>query len=199
MDLKEAILSRYATKSFDGRTVPNETVDELIELIRQAPTSFNVQPWKVRIIADADTRSKLVEASWNQPQITSCSHLFVFCADSDLEAAADRLEEGVTTAGLPAEKVKGFLEMIRKFIGGLPAEARLAWAQRQTYIALAHGLLGAKALGFDSCPMEGFESAEYARILGLPEHLVPTVLMTIGYANDKPYPKYRNAREQMFM
>ncbi len=198
MTFKEIVMARNATKSFDGKKIPQEKVEELLHIIRHAATSFNVQPWRVMIIEDDDRKKALAGAAWNQPQVTSCSHLFVFCANIELESLTDRLEAKAIEAGTPKEKVEAFIGMIRGFIKGLQGENRLAWAQRQTYLALGNGINGAKALGFDSCPMEGFEPDEFAKILGLPETLVPTALMTIGHANDTPRPKLRFSREEMF-
>ena len=45
--------------------------------------------------------------------------------------------------------------------------------------------------GFDSCAINGFEPAQYTRILGLPAHLVPTALCPVGYAAGTPYKKLR--------
>jgi len=80
---------------------------------------------------------------------------------------------------------------MHNFAKGLTGEKRLSWAQRQVYIALGNALNGAKSLGFDSCPMEGFDPAKYAEILALPKHIVPTVLCPIGFAVDTPHPKIR--------
>ncbi len=198
MNFKEIVNSRYATKSFDSEVVPGEKIDELIELIRHAATSFNLQPWVVRIVRDGETKAKLQPASWNQPQITTCSDLFVFCANTDLESLADRLDAQMRESGVPEESIEGFMGMVRPFVGGLHGNARLSWAQRQTYIALANGINGAKSLGLDSCPMEGFDPGQYAEFLGLPDHLVPTVLMPVGYANDSARGKLRFSREHLF-
>ena len=198
MTFKEIVMARSASKSFDGQTISQDKVDELMEIIRFAPTSFNVQPWRVMVIADAERKEALKEAAWNQPQVTSCSHLFVFCANTDLDGLVDRLEARTLESGVPRDKVGGFIGMIRGFIQGLDAPARLSWAQRQTYIALANGLNGTKSLGFDSCPMEGFEPEAFAEILQLSDHLVPTVLMAIGKASDTPRPKLRFRPEEMF-
>lgn len=62
----------------------------------------------------------------------------MFCANTDLDGLVDRLELQLTEAGWPAETVDGFVGMIRKFNGALDATARLSWAQRQVYIALAN-------------------------------------------------------------
>ena len=77
-------------------------------------------------------------------------------------------------------------------------QKRLAWSQRQTYLALGNALNGSKSLGFDSCPMEGFNPSEYSKILNLPSNIVPTALCTIGFANDTPKPKVRNTTEEVF-
>ena len=67
----------------------------------------------------------------------------------------------------------------------------LAWAQQQVFIALANAVNGAKSLGFDSCPMTGFDPEALSKILGLPAHIVPTALCPVGYADDVPMPKAR--------
>lgn len=198
MEFQEIVMARYATKEFNGRPVPEDQVEALMDLIRHAPSSFNVQPWRALVIADAERKASLVEAAWGQKQITSCSHLFVFCANTDLEPLVDRLEARLLEAGTPEDQATGFTGMIRGFIANLDADQRLAWAQRQAYIALANGVNGTKSLGFDSCPMEGFMPDKFSEILGLPSTLIPTVLMPIGYAGDTPRPKLRFNQDEMF-
>ena len=102
------------------------------------------------------------------------------------------------TDGVPAENVEAFGKMLHSFEEKMTGEKRLAWAQRQVYLALANALNGAKSLGFDSCPMEGFDPAQYSKILGLPKNIVPTVVCPIGYAADKPRPKVRFERKDVF-
>lgn len=199
MQFKDIVMERYATRGFDGKKIPDDQVKALQELIRYAPSSYNVQPWRVVVISDNERKKTLLDAAWKQPQVTSCSHLFVFCANTELEACTDRLENELKGAGVPQNTITGFIGMIRGFLKSLSPDARLPWAQRQTYIALANGLNGAKSLGFDSCPIEGFMPDQVSQILSLPKSLVPTVLMTIGYANDKPRPKVRFPRDYMFI
>ncbi len=58
-------------------------------------------------------------------------------------------------------------------------------------LAVGNAVNGAKALGIDSTLMGGFNAKEYARILSLPESLVPTLLVALGKAADEPLPKVR--------
>lgn len=85
MQFKEIVMQRYAVKKFNGKVVPEEKINELIELVRYAPSALNLQPWKIRIVTDQKLKNELRPAAFDQEQITTCSHLLVFCADPDYE------------------------------------------------------------------------------------------------------------------
>ncbi len=199
MEFGTIVQKRYATKLFDGRKIPQEKTDKLLELIRHAPSSFNIQPWKIVIVTDQKLKEQLKEAAWNQPQVTSCSHLLVFCGYTDIKGNIDKLGEAMISAGAKKDDISGYMQMMYDFEKSLTPEQKLSWSQRQLYLALANALLGAKSLGFDSCPMEGFDSAQFAKILELPSTIVPTALCAIGYAADTPKPKLRFAKEDVFV
>ena len=199
MDFKSIVASRYATKEFDGRAVPESTVSELVELIRLAPSSYNMQPWKIKVITDAKTKEALLAASYNQRQITTCSHLLVFCADTDLDSLVSKIETQMLSNGAKPEAIKGYVDAMRGLASRMTPEQTLAWAQRQVYLALGNALNGAKSLGLDSCPMEGFDAKAYCAILKLPASLVPTVLCPVGYAKDKPMPKMRFSKADILV
>ena len=195
MEFKKIIMERYATKLFNGEKLPESKVNELLEMVRYAPSSFNIQPWVVKIITDQRIKERLTLASMNQKQIESCSHLLVFCANKDIGGNIDKLEKLMKKAGAST----GYIDIMRGFDKSLSDEQKLSWAQRQTYLALGNALNGAKALGFDSCPMEGFDPKEYAKILNLPSNLVPTALCPIGYAADTAKPKLRFPKNDIFI
>ena len=195
MEFEKIVMERYATKLFDGKKVPEEKINKLLELIRYAASSFNIQPWKIIMVTDQKLKEKLQPAAWNQPQITSCSHLLVFCADTDIAGNINRLEKLMKEKGADT----GHIGMMRDFEKGLNEEQKLSWSQRQMFLALGNALNGAKALGFDSCPMEGFNPEEYSKILNLPKNLVPAALCPVGYAKDKAKNKLRFAKEDIFI
>ena len=199
MNFEKAVQERYATKLFDGNKIPEEKINKLLELIRYAASSFNIQPWKIIIIKDQKLKEKLQPATWNQQQIPTCSHLLVFCADTDVAGNIERLEKLMIENGANKESIKGYIDMMGAFEKGLSNEQRLSWAQRQTFLALGNALNGAKSLGFDSCPMEGFSPAEYSKILNLPKNLVPTALCPVGYAKDKQKDKLRFDEKDVFI
>ncbi|MBI2655291.1 NAD(P)H-dependent oxidoreductase [Candidatus Woesearchaeota archaeon] len=199
MEFEKIVYERYATKLFDGRKLPEDKINRLFEIIRYAASSFNIQPWKIIVVNDQKLKEKLQPATWNQQQIPTCSHLLVFCADTEIKGNIDRLEKLMIENGADKESIRGYIDMMRGFEKNLSEEQRLSWSQRQTFLALGNALNGAKALGFDSCPMEGFNPAEYSKILNLPKNLVPTALCPVGYAKDKAKDKLRFAKKDVFI
>jgi nitroreductase len=198
MEFKDIVMKRYAVKKFDGRKVPESKMKELFELIRFAPSALNIQPWKIKVITDQKVKEQLKPATWNQEQITTCSHLLVFCANTDFKGLVERLERLLNQAKMPEDIAKMVMGLARDYFLKIPPEAQLAMAQHHVFLALGNALNGAKSLGFDSCPMGGFDPKEYARILNLPSNLVPTMLCPVGYAADKPMPKLRFPVEEIF-
>jgi nitroreductase len=197
MDFRQIVMSRYATKKFDGKKIPEAKVAELLELVRFSPSALNLQPWKIRIVTDQEVKEQLRPAAFDQEQITSCSHLLVFCADPDYGSLIQRLGALLKKNGVPEEMQKMITGMAQNFTNPMSPDQKLAWSQAQTYLALGNALNGAKFLGFDSCPMGGFDPKEFSRILKIPPPLVPVMLCPIGFAADKPMPKVRFAKEDI--
>jgi nitroreductase / dihydropteridine reductase len=197
MEFKEIVEKRYACRKFDGRSLPAGKVDELIEMVRLAPSGLNLQPWKIKVVTDQETKKELFPATFDQPQITTCSHVLVFCANTDLDFLISKIEQDMREAGAPEGMCEYVLGLARRMNQGLSFDEKVAWAKSQVYLAVANALLGAKALGFDSCPITSFQPEAYARILRIPEHLVPTLVCPIGYAADTAQPKRRLSKEDI--
>lgn len=80
----------------------------------------------------------------------------------------------------PTSAFKGYSDMIKGFISGLSDSDLEIWSKKQVYIALGFLMQTAARLKIDSCPMEGFSSKDYDKILGLKDY-TSTVLLPIGY------------------
>ncbi|MEI7858159.1 MAG: NAD(P)H-dependent oxidoreductase, partial [Methanomicrobiales archaeon] len=189
MEFKDIVMQRYAVREFDGRMIDDPMLYALLDLIRYAPSAFNLQPWKIKIVSSSRIKNNLHPHSNNQPQITSCSHLLVFCAITELEQQVVRVSEGLKGTGIPTDSIAQYTEMMMGYIRSMSPEQQLAFSREQCYIALGNAVNGAKSLGIDSCPMGGFDPAGYAEVLFLPEEFIPVVLCAVGYAADKPQPK----------
>ncbi len=172
---------RYATKYFDGSSLSGKQLETILEAIRLAPTSYGLQPFHVTVVSDLALREQMKKVSWDQPQLTSASHVLVFSARTDLK---DRIEAHLmnTAGGNPdiRTKLAGFEGVLKEFSEGMSEAAIQEWATKQAYIALGFALAACAELQIDSCPMEGFEPAKMKEILSLPAHLFPCVMLTVG-------------------
>jgi len=198
MEFRDIVMQRYATKQFDGRMIDQEKIFALLDIIRYSPSAFNLQPWKIKVVTASRIKKALQPHTNDQPQVTTCSHLLVFCANTDLKLLIDNVEMGMMKSGMPLELSTKIAGMMKEYVDKMDRNRRLAFAREQVYIALANALNGAKSLGLDSCPMGGFDPAAYSDILFLPDEYIPVVLCAIGYAADKPLPKWRFPREDIF-
>ena len=82
MNTFDAIRERRAVKNFDpNHQLTQQETDQLLELAMQAPSSFNIQHWRLVNVTDKALRAKLREAANNQAQVTEASLLFVVTVD----------------------------------------------------------------------------------------------------------------------
>lgn len=192
---------RFATKKFDpSKKLSDEILGKIVEAARMAPTSFGLQPFRVFVVTNPETRKEIAGVAWGQSQVTEASHLLVFAARIDVMNRVDEYIE-LLSSGDEAmkEKFAGMADTMRQFALGLGDNA-MAWAAKQAYLALGFAMAAAAELEIDSCPMEGFAPAEVDRILGLPEQYRSVALLPIGYRALGPaYPKARFPKEDLFV
>ena len=169
--LLEALQWRYATKVFDpNRAIPAETWSALEQCLVLSPSSYGLQPWRFLVVSNDAIRKELRPHSWNQSQITDASHLVVLLAKRTIETAdLDRLIAATSEArGLARAALSTYREMMHTNLVLGKQQANLeAWIEKQVYIALGTLMTGAAVMGVDTCPIEGFEPAEYDRMLKL--------------------------------
>ena len=169
--LLQALRWRYATKAFDpGRQIDAATWGALEQALVLTASSYGLQPWKFLVITDPALRAELRPHSWNQSQITDCSHLVVLLKKRTVTAAdADRLIHTIaTTRGIETSVLDGYRQMIQvDLIDGPRSQVIGGWAANQVYIALGNLLTSAALLGVDTCAIEGFSPPDYDRILQL--------------------------------
>ena len=199
MEFKETIEKRYATKAFTGEKINQSTIEKLQKYIQLSASSFGLQPYTIYVVTDDEKKKELLPAAFNQEQITSCSHLLVFCANNDVKKRIDTYESMLASGKELTEGQKQYIEMMRYALEQRTDEDLTNWAAKQAYLALANAINGAKDLGLDSCPMEGFDAKEFHRILNMPANLTPVVLCPIGIAKDTPLGKLRYPVETLFV
>jgi nitroreductase len=181
---------RYAVKKFDaGRKISEKDWQTLEQSLILAPSSYGLQPYKFIVVTDDNLKKELTPAAYGQTQIADCSHLVVIAykkvlTDADVEHFVDRIVE---VRQMPREPLAEYEATMKGAAKKAVAEGYIeTWNSRQAYITLGFLLQTAALLGIDACPMEGFNPAEFNRILGLEDYSA-VVLCPVGYrdaAND---------------
>lgn len=203
----EALEWRYATKKMNGKQIPEEQLNNILEAIRLSPSSLGFTPYTILVVKDQETKEQLLPHCYNQSQITSASALVVFAAwQSFNEAQVDKYMQEIATArGVSLESLQGFAGNIKGKISNSSAEELLTWAAKQTYIALGFGLAAAAMERIDSTPMEGFVPAGVDAVLGLGEKgLTSSCILALGYRDEEKdflakAVKVRRKAEELFV
>ena len=188
MELLAKLNWRYAVKAMNGKKVPQEKIDNIIEAISLAPTSSGLQPFEIIVITNQDIKEKIRPIAWNQSVITDCSHLFVFAAWDTY--TADRINKMFDlTNSIRGFKNEGCENYRQMLLGSYPqkdAEENFNHATKQAYIAFSQAITAAAFEGVDSTPLEGFDANALDEILGLrAKGLRSCVMLPIGYRDSE--------------
>jgi len=192
-DLLAQLQWRYATKQFDpDKKIDSETWSALEDVLVLSPSSYGLQPWQFIVITNSEIREQLKPLSWNQPQITDCSHLVVFAIKKNMTIEdVDRfIESMATTRNVSVESLADYRNMIIiDVIHGPRSFYVNDWSARQAYIALGNLMTSAVVLGIDTCALEGIDPAGYDKVLELqPKGYAAVVACAVGYRS--PQDKY---------
>ncbi|MEN0055678.1 MAG: NAD(P)H-dependent oxidoreductase [Mucilaginibacter sp.] len=207
MSLIEKLQWRAAVKKFDpSKNITTEQLDNLLSAVQLAPTSYGLQPFKVIVVKDAETREKLKAAGYNQAQITDADALFVFASVTkfDEQFGKSFIDLVASVRNVDRASLAGYEQVVLGALGNRTEEQNLAWAHKQAYVALGVLLSAAADMGIDAGPMEGFDAAKFDEILGLKEKgLTTTVIAAVGFrAEDDHYSKMikvRRPKEELFI
>lgn len=191
---------RYAVKNFDtSKKISTEDLQTIKDAIRLAPSSFGLQPFKVLIIEDTETRQKLKEVSFDQPQVTDASHFLVFVGRSDFQTRISEYSDIVEKGSMGIlDRIK-FEASSRGFVAMKNEDEKKRYASEQAYLALGLAVAAASELKIDSAPMGGFMPSKYAEILGLEKDEEAVVVLALGYrAEDPKHTKVRFPESDLF-
>ena len=184
MELLEAIRRRRSVKHFDsGHKLTEEEFYFLFSNSFLAPSSFNMQNWHVVIVDDKDEQEKLCKASWNQSQVKDCSATLIMAGNLKGFESVERF-----TRKAPLE----VQEMLRGTVPGFYKtndSLQRDEAVRSVSLLSQNVMLVAKDMGLDTCPMIGFDPQEVCKIVQLPEHYIPVMMITLGRAKEHAKPR----------
>lgn len=183
MNIIDALNWRYAVRQFSQQRIDEEKINQLINATRLSATSYGLQPYRLIVVDDMQTRNKLMPYSLGQQKVVECSHLIVFAALAEPDnAMIDEYIHSVSRVRQQSiDELNGLAEHMKSVFANMSSEQKTAWAHQQVHIALGTMLSAAATMQIDSCPMGGIEAAGYDQVLGLGERgLETSVICALG-------------------
>lgn len=192
--LSQAIKERRATPRFEDFPIHTADLEKIIRAGLEAPSGYNIQPWRFVVVRDREQKKKLRQAAFGQAKVEEASAMIVACGDPQGWKDGD-LEEMLRISAEhgfndPAEQ-EGVRKGVTGFLGGPPGQiAGIAptfdlWANRQTMIAFTTMMWAAETLGYDTSPMEGFMEDQVKALLKIPARVRVVALLGIGRLKGK--------------
>jgi nitroreductase len=185
MDTFQAIKERRSIRYFDAsHRFTTAEFDQLIDLAMQAPSSFNLQHWRLVNVTDPELRKQIRAAAWDQAQVTDASLLFVVTADLKVW----QKNPGYYFRNAPKEAQDMLIPMIAPFYEG-SEQLQRDEAMHSVGFFMQTMMIAAKAMGYDSGPMIGFDQAKVAELIKLPADHAIGALLVVGKRVKDAFPK----------
>ncbi len=186
MDFKNVMTARRAVNFFDpDRDVPQGDLEALFETASRAPSSFNLQPWKVAVLRDPAQKAKLRALAWDQPKITEAPVVLMYLADTQAwkmyEPSFERQFSYLMETGrYKPEQREAFAASVESLYGQTP-EKSLAFAAKNTAFFAMTFMYAAADAGYVTHPMDGFDHDAVREAFGIPDRFWIPLLMAVGH------------------
>lgn len=159
--------NRRTVRSYSNKEISDSLLKQIIADASHAPNTGNMQWYSVIVTRSEAQKKALAPAHFNQPSVTGANAVLTFCID------LFRFEKWCRQNN--AEP--GF-ENLQSFIAATIDTC--LFAQQVCTIAEMHGI-GSCYLGTTT-----YNAPEIAKILELPERVVPVTTITLGYPAEEP-------------
>src|SRR6476469_4956224 len=194
LDVAAAAAARRSVRAYKQEEVAREDLERIFEVVRLAPSAYNVQPWRFVVVTDPALKAKLGVAAFGQKQVAGAPAVIVLY--TDMKDALENVDE-IMHPGIPADKRAAGAVSFRESWAAKSDAEREQWGAGQGYIALGYLLLAASSLGYATSPMLGFDPAKVKDALGLPAHVMIPALVSIGRGDEEGFSHHRHPLERI--
>jgi nitroreductase len=180
MDLIEAIETRRSVQEYTpGRRIPREHWEKLFALTLQAPSSWNLQPWKFLVIEDEAKRAEIRALAWGQPKVTDASALICVLGNTDPHADKEVIFDRWRANGIIDDATHAqWMDAVGMVY---PTEyEQHEFAIRNSSFAAMTLMLAAWGLGYGTSPMIGFDKPAVSAAIGVEAPWILSFLLCIG-------------------
>lgn len=186
--LKDAIEQRRAARAFLPDPIPDVILKEILYVGLRSPSGYNLQPWRFVVLKEAASKETLKRCAFNQPQVAQAPVVLICCGDrgaSNSENIEAVIKLGAATGAMTDQYAEYLRSQIPPFFENAPSFGSMeTWTNRHTMLAVAHLMIVARGFGVDSCPMEGFVSAQVKEAFKIPDTVDVCCILCLGYASE---------------
>lgn len=185
MQTFDAIYARRSIKGFDPtHRMTDDEIRKLLEAAMQSPTAFNIQHWRAIVVTDPQLRKQIRAVAWDQPQVTDASLLVIIAGD----LLAWKKDPARYWRNVPKETCDFIVGAIANYYEGKP-DVQRDEVMRSCGMFGMTLMLAAQAMGYASCPMDGFDFDAVAKLINLPPDHIISFMIAIGKPTKAPWPK----------
>lgn len=186
-ELKKVIEERRSANNFiKGVEIKKEELLEMFELLRLAPSCFNIQHTHYLVVNDEERKELLRDAAFKQYKVHTASAAILVLGDKEAYKDADKIYSGMASLGiLHEEEYKQMINSINQLYEGRGSDFQRDEAIRNASLSAMMFMLIAKDKGWDTCPMIGFEADKMRKLFNIPERYEAALLITIGKEDTK--------------
>ena len=180
--LAQAIRERRSTPSFTGEPIPASDLRQILDAGLQAPSGYNLQPWRFVVVQQPEQRRRLRAASYNQAKVEEASAIIVACGDRDgWRRDLDEMLRLGRAAGMPESYAAQAEQSVPDYLSSFREDQMTGWLNKQVMLAYTSMMLMAEVLGYDTAPLEGFEQQKVCETLRLPLSYWVVALLAVGH------------------
>ena len=180
--LAQAIRERRSTPSFTGEPIPSSDRRQILDAVLEAPSGYNMQPWRFVVVQQPEQRRRLRAASYNQAKVEEASAVIVACGDRDgWRKDLDEMLRLGRAGGMPESYAAQAASSVPAYMSSFEESQMTGWLNKQVMLAFTSMMLMAEVLGYDTAPMEGFEQQKVCETLKLPQSYWVVALLAIGH------------------
>ncbi|UOK64144.1 nitroreductase family protein [Paenibacillus sp. OVF10] len=169
--------------------MPEADLNAILTAAAEAPSSWNLQHWRFLVIESEADKAKLLPVAYGQSQIVESSVTIAVLGDLEANRNTVIYDQAVEAGALTAEVRDALVGQINGAYQS-PQIARDE-AIRNASFASQNIMLAARSLGYDTCPIGGYNPQKLIETFNIPARFVPTLLITVGKAAQPARPSGR--------
>lgn len=193
VEYNKVIRERHSVRKYDPSwVISNEEIQEILGEATLAPSSSNLQPWRFIVITDQELKAQLLPIANNQQQIVEASAIIAVLGDAEAYQNAETIYKHAEEAGYVTPEVGAAMaKRSRDGYSSIPAEKLKEIALVDGGLVSMQLMLSARAKGYDTVPMGGFNPDGFRELFQIPERYTTVMLIALGKAAAEGRPSVR--------